>query len=35
VVNYVDNKILGEVTGPIGLLKINFQGSLLVKAEPK
>jgi alpha-galactosidase len=35
VIDYVNNKILGEVKGPIGRLHINFENNLLVKAEPK
>lgn len=35
VIDYVNNKILGEVKGPIGQLKISFEKNLLVKAELK
>jgi alpha-galactosidase len=35
VINYVDGKSLGVVTGPTGSLSVSFNKSLLVKAVPK
>jgi len=33
VIDYVNNKILGNVKGPAGILQVNFEKSLLILAE--
>lgn len=35
VTDYVNNKSLGEVQGPSGVLRADFKKSLLIVAEPK
>jgi alpha-galactosidase len=34
ITDYVHHQELGTVTGPVGQLKVDFRGSLLLEASP-
>ncbi|MFZ3085175.1 MAG: hypothetical protein WA097_00840, partial [Candidatus Hydromicrobium sp.] len=35
VYDYIDEKDLGTVTGPVGVLEVSFQRSLLLEVKPQ